>query len=48
MINSCQNLNLADCIELEQDIKMYLSLERSPINVEFWEVSNGALRKVTR
>ncbi|KAK8864289.1 hypothetical protein IAR55_001535 [Kwoniella newhampshirensis] len=31
------NLNLEDCIELEQDIKMYLSLEKSPINIEFWE-----------
>ena len=26
-------------MELEQDIKMYLSLEKSPINIEFWEVS---------
>ena len=32
-----ENLNLEDCIELEQDIKMYLSLEKSPINTEFWE-----------
>ncbi|ORY34113.1 mid region of cactin-domain-containing protein [Naematelia encephala] len=32
-----ENLNLEDCIELEQDIKMYLSLEKSPINIEFWE-----------
>lgn len=34
-----QNLNEEDCVELEQDIKMYLSLEKSPINMEFWEVS---------
>lgn len=34
-----ENLNLEDCVELEQDIKMYLSLEKSPINIEFWEVS---------
>ena len=33
-----QNLNLEDCVELEHDIKMYLSLEKSPINTEFWEV----------
>jgi len=33
-----QNLNLEDCAELEQDIRMYLSLEKSPINIEFWEV----------
>lgn len=26
-----------DCVELEQDIQMYRSLERSPINVEFWD-----------
>jgi len=26
-------------VELEQDIKMYLSLEKSPINIEFWEVT---------
>ncbi|WVQ99282.1 hypothetical protein IAU59_006414 [Kwoniella sp. CBS 9459] len=32
-----ENLNLEDCIELERDIKMYLSLEKSPINIEFWE-----------
>ena len=41
-LSSCrivQNLNLDDCIELEHDIKMYLSLEKSPINIEFWEVS---------
>ncbi|WVQ67795.1 uncharacterized protein L199_006000 [Kwoniella botswanensis] len=31
------NLNLEDCVELEHDIKMYLSLEKSPINIEFWE-----------
>ncbi|WRT66241.1 uncharacterized protein IL334_003194 [Kwoniella shivajii] len=31
------NLNLEDCVELENDIKMYLSLEKSPINIEFWE-----------
>ncbi|WVQ83197.1 hypothetical protein IAT38_005336 [Cryptococcus sp. DSM 104549] len=31
------NLNLEDCVELEQDIKMYLSLEKSPINIEFWQ-----------
>jgi hypothetical protein len=30
---------MEDCVELEQDIRMYLSLERSPINIEFWEVS---------
>jgi hypothetical protein len=36
---TAQNLNLEDCVELEQDIKMYLSLEKSPINIEFWEVS---------
>lgn len=33
-----QNLNLEDCEELEQDIRMYISLEKSPINIEFWEV----------
>ncbi|WWC89448.1 uncharacterized protein L201_004372 [Kwoniella dendrophila CBS 6074] len=32
-----ENLNLEDCVELEHDIKMYLSLEKSPINIEFWE-----------
>lgn len=26
-----------DCVELEQDIQMYRSLERSPINVDFWD-----------
>ncbi|TYJ57007.1 hypothetical protein B9479_002286 [Cryptococcus floricola] len=31
------NLTLEDCAELEQDIKMYLSLEKSPINIEFWK-----------
>lgn len=31
---------MEDCVELEQDIRMYLSLEKSPINIEFWEVSN--------
>lgn len=36
-----ENLNLEDCVELEQDIKMYLSLEKSPINVEFWEVCSS-------
>lgn len=34
-----ENLTLDDCVELEQDIKMYLSLEKSPINIEFWQVS---------
>lgn len=33
-----KNLNLEDCEELEQDIRMYISLEKSPINIEFWEV----------
>jgi len=28
---------MEDCVELEHDIKMYLSLETSPINIEFWE-----------
>ncbi|OWZ60198.1 cactin [Cryptococcus neoformans c45] len=32
-----ENLTLDDCVELEQDIKMYLSLEKSPINIEFWQ-----------
>ena len=41
-----QNLNESDCVELEQDIKMYLSLEKSPINMEFWEVSCFYHRKV--
>ncbi|KAK4683925.1 cactin, partial [Tremellales sp. Uapishka_1] len=31
------NLNEEDCMELENDIKMYLSLEKSPLNIEFWE-----------
>lgn len=34
-----ENLTLDDCVELEQDIKMYLSLEKSVINIEFWQVS---------
>lgn len=33
-----ENLTLEDTEELYQDIKMYLSLEKSPTNVEFWEV----------
>ena len=37
-----------DCIELEQDIKMYLSLEKSPINMEFWEVSHALSLTDTR
>lgn len=28
---------MEDCVELEQDIKMYHTLESSPINIEFWE-----------
>ncbi|KAL7421742.1 hypothetical protein Q5752_003513 [Cryptotrichosporon argae] len=31
------NLTLDDCVELKEDIAMYLSLEKSPINIEFWE-----------
>jgi hypothetical protein len=34
-----ENLTLADTEELKQDIQMYLSLEKSPTNIEFWEVS---------
>lgn len=34
-----ENLTLQDTEELEQDIRMYLSLEKSPTNREFWEVS---------
>ncbi|GHJ88471.1 hypothetical protein NliqN6_4873 [Naganishia liquefaciens] len=32
-----ENLTLADTEELKQDIQMYLSLEKSPTNIEFWE-----------
>ncbi|KAJ9106383.1 hypothetical protein QFC21_001529 [Naganishia friedmannii] len=32
-----ENLTLQDTEELEQDIRMYLSLEKSPTNREFWE-----------
>lgn len=39
------NLTLDDCVELEQDIKMYLSLEKSAINIEFWQVSEWHLFK---
>jgi hypothetical protein len=39
-----QNLNLEDCEELEIDIKMYISLEKSPINIEFWEVGPTIIR----
>ncbi|WVO16315.1 hypothetical protein L204_103990 [Cryptococcus depauperatus] len=31
------NLTLEDCIELQNDIKMYLNLEKSPVNIEFWQ-----------
>jgi hypothetical protein len=33
-----QNLTLADTEELYEDIRLYLSLEKSPSNVEFWQV----------
>jgi hypothetical protein len=33
------NLTLDDMEELMSDIKIYLSLEKSPVNIEFWEVS---------
>lgn len=26
-----------DCVELENDIKMYRAFESSPINIDFWE-----------
>ena len=32
------NLTLEDMEELSGDIKMYLSLEKAPVNIEFWEV----------
>ncbi|KAJ9124314.1 hypothetical protein QFC22_001114 [Naganishia vaughanmartiniae] len=35
-----ENLTLQDTEELEQDIRMYLSLEKSPTNKEFWEDPN--------
>ncbi|CED85428.1 Cactin [Phaffia rhodozyma] len=31
------NLTLADTEELREDINMYLSLEKSPSNIEFWQ-----------
>lgn len=34
-----ENLTLEDTEELQQDIQMYLSLEKSPTNIEFWQVS---------
>lgn len=34
-----ENLTLEDMEELSGDIKMYLSLEKAPVNIEFWEVS---------
>jgi hypothetical protein len=37
-----ENLTLADTEELKQDIQMYLSLEKSPTNIEFWEVSTSS------
>ncbi len=33
-----ENLTLEDTEELLSDIKMYLSLEKSPTNIDFWEV----------
>ncbi|KAI5454835.1 hypothetical protein NCC49_002117 [Naganishia albida] len=32
-----ENLTLEDTEELQQDIQMYLSLEKSPTNIEFWK-----------
>ncbi len=34
-----ENLTLEDTEELYADIRMYLSLEKSPTNIDFWEVS---------
>ncbi len=34
-----ENLTLEDTEELYQDIRMYLSLEKSATNIEFWQVS---------
>jgi hypothetical protein len=36
-----ENLTLEDMEELSGDIKMYLSLEKAPVNIEFWEVSRA-------
>lgn len=38
--NPCrsQNLTLADTEELQADIRLYLTLETAPANVEFWKV----------
>jgi hypothetical protein len=33
-----ENLTLEDTEELYADIRMYLSLEKSPTNIDFWEV----------
>jgi len=33
-----QNLTLADTEELFEDIRLYLSLEKAPSNIEFWQV----------
>jgi hypothetical protein len=37
-LDPVQNLTLEDTQELEEDIKMYLSLEKSEANLEFWRV----------
>lgn len=41
------NLTLEDMDELSGDIKMYLSLEKAPVNIEFWEVSPRVERPVS-
>ena len=37
-INTLQNLTLEETEELEEDINMYLSLEKSETNLDFWKV----------
>lgn len=45
------NLTLEDTGELYQDIRMYLSLEKTPVNIEFWEcmqvICRDQIRKMT-
>jgi Conserved mid region of cactin len=35
-------LTLAEVEELEQDIRMYLTLEKNEQNLDFWRVSQSA------
>ena len=41
-----ENLTLADTEELFEDIRLYLSLEKAPSNIEFWQVCTVSSQRI--